>query len=176
MAKHISCVLSIILLTVICCHPKPMKDETLMTSDSIVENPIVEDQKEEEIKILEQDSIIIKKVKIMTYEKVLDRKSKFFEKYQDRCSSWQLSKEQIEEILLRSKYIDGQEFSYLFSVLPCYYKGEVIINDSIKLTFEMNAGSYTSLYNSNVSYRLGYYREKKFFIESPGIEDEGDNE
>lgn len=173
MVKHISCVLSIMLLTIICCHPKPIKDKTLITSDSIVPvPPIVEDQKEEEIKTSEQDSIIIKKVKIMTYEKVLDRKSKFFSKYQDRCSSWQLSKEQIEEILLRSKHIDGQEFSYLFSVLPCYYKGEVIVNDSIKLTFEMNAGSYTSLYNSNVSFRLGYYEDKKFFIESPGIEDE----
>lgn len=109
-------------------------------------------------------------VKISSFEKVIDEKSNFYVDYIDKCDKWEITEEKAVEILKASKIIDGHEFHYYFSVLPCSYNGKAIINDTIEASFEMNSGSYTTLIFADTAYYLGYYGKKKYFIVKPGID------
>ena len=73
----------------------------------------------------------INKIRILNFEKSIDKGSAFYLDYFPKCESWKLDTNEIAEILQKSKIIDGHEFQYYFSIIPCYYNGKVIINDSI---------------------------------------------
>jgi hypothetical protein len=108
--------------------------------------------------------------KIISCQKMLNENSRFYSEYFNKCEMWNLNENDIADILQKSEVIDGQKFSYYFDVLPCYYYGEVVINDSINVKFEINAGSSSTIVLSDTSYLMGYYGNKKYFILKPGLD------
>lgn len=107
--------------------------------------------------------------KIIGSHKEVNRKSTFYTDYIDKCAEWTLKENEIVDILESSKIIDGEEFSYYFDILPCYYSGEVIINNDITATFEINSGSSTTLILLDTFYFLGYFGNREYFILPPGL-------
>lgn len=116
------------------------------------------------IKPVTKDSVIYKSVTILSFEKVVNSQSAFYNMYASGCEGWFLNEEQIKEIIHESKPIDGFTFSYFFDVLPCEYVGKLITNDSCKMDFTINAGSYILVSNNDTSMYLGYYGNEKYFI------------
>lgn len=105
----------------------------------------------------QKDTLIIEKVEIVRYKKAVDAKrSADFPKYGKACPTWNLTKEQITQVITGSRLMDGHEFHYYFDVLPCSYKGEVIINGILKYEFEVNAGSYVILFKKGVTLFMSY--------------------
>ena len=59
------------------------------------------------------------RVSLLKSEKVIDGNSPFIKRYETSCGSWHLKDEDIMEILLRAKRIDGAAYHNDFDVLPC---------------------------------------------------------
>jgi hypothetical protein len=103
------------------------------------------------------------KIKILSSRKGPDKSSGDGE---PACDTWKLTNQQILTILRSSKEMDGHEFHYMYSVLPCAYHGEVTINGQLA-TYRVNGGAYTTLIFKDTAVYLGYERSdfKKYFIE-----------
>lgn len=112
----------------------------------------------------------IAKVEISSLKKTVDQESAFYSEYASLCSNWKLDSNDLAEVIMKSKNIDGHTFQYFFSILPCYYSGELQINDSINAKFEINSGSSSILTIGDTSLFLGYYDKKIKFLSEPGIE------
>lgn len=112
-----------------------------------------------------------KDVIILSLEKVVDTTSKFWAKYQSKCDKWMLIKNKIASIFLLSEKIDGHKAHYFFEVLPCSYRGELIINKK-KAKFIVNAGALSEIKYSDTTIFYGYLKAdfKKFFITGAGME------
>lgn len=111
------------------------------------------------------------KIEVQTFAKSIDVSSKFFSKYSDGCAGWNLDKNEIVSILKSSIEIDGQEYHNYYDVLPCYCSGQVKINDKL-VSYEINAGSFITLFFKDTSIYLGYKGNdyKKYFLLGPGID------
>lgn len=138
--------------------------DTMHTSVTHESEKLLEEKQENRVRISR-----IEKLSILNIEKFIDTASPFYSNYSSKCEKWNLKNDEIIDILINSKMIDGQEFHYYFDILPSSYKGEVIINDSINAKIEINSGSSTVLILPDTSYLLGYYGEKNYFILKPGI-------
>ncbi len=118
---------------------------------------------------LKHDSFSIRRVNIISLQKMIDTRSKFYERYQAQCAQWLLDNNQIIEILKSSKFIDSHEYHYYFDILPCSYEGKIRINGK-PATLRINAGSSIVLIVSDKTYYMGYYGDKAFFLIKPGID------
>jgi hypothetical protein len=111
------------------------------------------------------------KIEVQTVKKSIDTASKFFSKYSNKCTDWNLNKDEILKILKSSTEIDGQEFHNYYDVLPCYFSGEVNISNQLA-SYEINAGAFVTIFFKDTSIYLGYKRNdyKKYFLLGPGID------
>jgi hypothetical protein len=107
-------------------------------------------------------------VTIVTAVKKYDRSAPFWGEYMARCTQWSLTKADIKRIILAKKKITKFDFQYFYDVLPCSYRGVVVIN-SKRYNFEINPGSFLVLERMN---RFLYYdcSDKKvanYFLTTP---------
>lgn len=112
-----------------------------------------------------------KPIKILSAEKVCDTGSKHFEKYAENCKTWNLTKYDIVNILLSSEKISGHDAHYFYEILPCSYRGEIIINKK-KAKFIVTAGALSEIKYSDTTLFYGYKKDnyKKYFVVGPGID------
>ena len=84
------------------------------------------------------------------------------------CKKWKLNKNQVIEIIQHSVLIDGTIWDLEFDVLPCIYKG-VLIQNSKKFNFEINAGSWLYIKDGNRTMILGNYtrEDQIYFLSFP---------
>lgn len=107
-----------------------------------------------------------REIEILTFEKATDTTSISFKESAKECLNWQLDKNKIKTILTNSEVIDGHEWHYFYLDLPCYYSGEVMV-DNEKASYSIYAGAVSYLKFSDSVIRLGYKKDdfKKYFIE-----------
>ena len=67
------------------------------------------------------------------------------------CTNWKLTDKDINNILVNSKPISGQEWHILFSHLPCVYSGTLTQNDT-EFKFEINGGSWLTISADTTTY------------------------
>lgn len=103
--------------------------------------------------------IQIKELKKVT-QKALDTN------FQSACMNWKLSNKEVLKILSESEPIGAHEVHYLFSTLPCIYKGKVKYKGK-DYTMEVNAGSYFTIFNEEETLCYGYFEKESYFIERP---------
>lgn len=74
------------------------------------------------------------------------------------CINWSLSKEQARTIIRSAQVINGHQWHYLFSHLPCQAIGKIIQNGQ---TFEyaINSGSWITIGNQDSTIILGVFNE-----------------
>lgn len=110
-------------------------------------------------------------IKILSVNKSIDTTSRFLELYKKKCNAWTLKKNDIANIFLSSKEIDGQELHHYYDVLPCHYFGKATIDGKLA-SYELNAGAFLVLFYKDTSIYLGYKKDdyKKYFLTGPGIE------
>ena len=104
------------------------------------------------------------RVSLLKSEKVIDGNSPFIKCYETSCGSWHLKNEDIMEILLRAKRIDGADYHNDFDVLPCQIEGTGRTSDSTLFAFRINAGSGIVILMQDTSFHLGYYGGKSYFL------------
>jgi hypothetical protein len=112
------------------------------------------------------------KIEIATATKYFDSTSAYFDRSNEICSKWNLSKENIKKILLTSEDIDaGREFHDFYDVFPCSYKGTIIV-DGKRAKYMINAGAFCRIEFKDTAFLMGYKKEdhKKYFLLGPGIE------
>ena len=104
-----------------------------------------------------------KTVLVLTVNKTIVEDST--NEYMNECDTWNLSKNDIKEIINISHYISNEEKHYLYYVMPCEISGEIIVNN-ISFNFIINAGSTMYLYNADTAYYLGCSSEdcSRFFV------------
>lgn len=87
----------------------------------------------------------------------------------NECSNWQLTKDEVLEIILNSEVISSHEIDYIFNTLPCQYTGEIEFK-KVKYQYTLNSGSYCILFNKDTSIYFGYFKKSKMFITPPGLQ------
>lgn len=107
-----------------------------------------------------------REIEVLNLEKITDSSSIHFKESAQACTNWLLDKNNIKTILTNSEAIDGHEWHYFFLDLPCYYSGEVMV-DNEKASYSIYAGAVSYLKFSDTIIRLGYKKDdfKKYFIE-----------
>jgi hypothetical protein len=110
-------------------------------------------------------------IKVLDISKRSDSTSRYFSMYKNSCDKWSLSANDIIHIVKSSTEITGEDFHHYYDVLPCYYAGELSVNEK-RVPFEINAGSFIILTYKDTTVYLGYTRNdlKKFFVIGPGID------
>lgn len=110
-------------------------------------------------------------IKILSVKKVCDTNSKYLDRYAESCKKWNLTKEDVVNILLSSEKISGHEAHYFYGILPCSYKGDLIINEK-RAKFIINAGALSEIKYSDTTIFYGYKKNdyKKYFVIGPGID------
>ena len=81
------------------------------------------------------------------------------------CKGWIISREKLPVLISSATLIDGHTWHTDFEVLPCVIIGQLIQNGQA-YNFEINAGSWISVFNKDTVIRLGNYRKshEKFFL------------
>lgn len=107
-----------------------------------------------------------REIEVLNLEKITDSSSIHFKESAQACTNWLLDKNKIKTILTNSEAIDGHEWHYFYLDLPCYYSGEVMV-DNEKASYSIYAGAVSYLKFSDTIIRLGYKKDdfKKYFIE-----------
>jgi hypothetical protein len=110
-------------------------------------------------------------IEITSWTKVTDSASQHFKSFSAKCENWSLGKNQIMDILQLSNEIDGHEFHYFYSVLPCHYIGEFRTGGGSVL-FDINAGAFAVLHFRDTSIYVGYKKSdyKKYFLVGAGMD------
>ncbi len=90
-----------------------------------------------------------------------------------KCLDWKLTKANIKEIIKASRLINGHEWHYLFSHLPCAANGQ-LNQDSLTYNFSINSGSWMTIGNSDTTIMLGYFDTelKRLFLDDHWKEEE----
>lgn len=112
-----------------------------------------------------------KTVTVLSVEKILDSTSIHFLKYRESCNDWNLTKDDIARIILLSDKITAHEAHYFYEILPCSYRGELIIRGK-KARYSVNAGALSEIKYSDTTFFHGYKKSNyaKYFIVGPGID------
>lgn len=107
-----------------------------------------------------------REIEVLNLEKITDSSSIHFKESAQACTNWLLDKNKIKTILTNSEANDGHEWHYFYLDLPCYYSGEVMV-DNEKASYSIYAGAVSYLKFSDTIIRLGYKKDdfKKYFIE-----------
>lgn len=90
-----------------------------------------------------------------------------------KCADWILTKANIEQIIESSRLINGHEWHYLFSHLPCATTGQINQNE-LTYDFSINSGSWMTVGNSDTTIMLGYFDTElaELFLDDHWTEDE----
>lgn len=89
------------------------------------------------------------------------------------CVDWSLSKEQVKSIIQSAQLIDGHQWHYLFSHLPCQAKGQITQNQQT-FEFAINGGSWMTIGNSDSTIMLGLFDKKYDSLFLDGAWEEAD--
>ncbi len=108
------------------------------------------------------------KIVVLTVNKKCDFTSNFWNEYSSKCRGWSLTKTTIDLIIRSRKKITKFDFSYFYDVLPCSYRGDVLIDDK-KYHYEIDSGSFLILDKADKYYYYGCSNKqtKKYFILPP---------
>lgn len=130
----------------------PEKDTLLVQEkEGLNEERLIPDTLNVDLMIANKSSKLILKY----FNKSFDSTVRTQEKDKMACANWSLTKEDIRQIFKNSKSISGTEWDLSYVVLPCFYSGEVELNDK-KGKYELNAGSYAILKFSDTAIYLGF--------------------
>ncbi|MBI5371237.1 MAG: hypothetical protein HZA79_04320 [Sphingobacteriales bacterium] len=136
-----------------------------------IENISISDssQKEEHVTTEDKLHLTSDSIDILTFEKKYTPAAD--DKYDSLCMQWQLTKDQIKFIFLRSKKITPEEKQLLYYYLPCEMQGELRCNGVI-YRYRVNAASFIVLFNKDTAMYFGNEDKnmEKYFILHPGIE------
>lgn len=85
-----------------------------------------------------------------------------------KCSSWTVSKMEIEKIIKNSEPIDGTTWDLSFLVLTCT-KSVSVVQNGQQFNVEINGASFFSVNNGDTTVLFGDYKksDRKYFIEAP---------
>lgn len=88
-----------------------------------------------------------------------------------KCSSWLLTKSDIEKIIKNSEPIDGTTWDLSFSVFTCI-KAVNVVQAGQQFVVEINAASFLSVHNGDTTVLFGDYQksDRKYFLEHPNNE------
>jgi hypothetical protein len=107
------------------------------------------------------------KIRILETHKRCDTNSVFWNRYSLACTKWKLDRSDIIRILSFRKKEDAFEIHNHYNVLPCYYQGFILLNNS-KYFFTINAGSFIILSKgkTNLYYSCTNKKIARYFITS----------
>ena len=90
-----------------------------------------------------------------------------------KCIDWNLTDDNIKQIIQSSRLINKHEWHYLFSHLPCAATGQINQNELI-FDFSINSGSWMTIGNSDTTIMLGYFDTElaELFLDKPWTEDD----
>lgn len=109
--------------------------------------------------------------RILSAKKIYDTNSKYWDEFSEKCTQWNLTKQDMVNILLSSLKVNGHEAHYYYENLPCSYRGELIINKK-KARFIINAGALSEIKFNDTTIFYGYKKNdfKRYFILGPGMD------
>ncbi|MEQ8476141.1 hypothetical protein [Fulvivirga sp.] len=159
-------IIVVFLFSIFACNStKPNENSTDISKDSIAISVI--NQEKESVQIFDTLSSfrIISSRQISNYPSSDPDTAK--------CSNWILSKESIKQIIQSSRLINGHEWHYIFSHLPCAAKGQLKQNE-LTYDFSINSGSWMTIGNSDTTIMLGYFDSELagLFLDDHWTEDE----
>jgi hypothetical protein len=107
------------------------------------------------------------KIVVLETNKRCDTSSAFWSRYSLTCGKWKLDSSDIIRILSFRKEEDAFEIHNHYNVLPCYYEGFILLNNS-KYSFTINAGSFIILSKgkTNLYYSCTNKKIARYFITS----------
>ena len=81
------------------------------------------------------------------------------------CKGWTIAINDIPKLIKQCKAITGEEWHYMFDVLPCIISGRLKQNGQ-SFRFEINGGSWMSVTGFDTTVLLGNYKKQneKYFI------------
>ena len=82
-----------------------------------------------------------------------------------KCNSWIIDDKNLKQIIAESRFIEGQEWHYLFSHLPCQYEGQ-LKQKNLTYKFTMNSGAWGTIERNDSIRYYGVFGEQfdKYFL------------
>jgi len=111
------------------------------------------------------DTVDISSVDILNSERFVDQNSPDFIADSAKYNGWKLTERQLLKIIMTSRFVEGDKYKGYADLQPCYYQGEVKLNDSLVFRFDVNSSSYITLYNKQASYNLRCYGMDDLFLQ-----------
>lgn len=92
---------------------------------------------------------------------------------QDMCSGWTLNEDQVKTVIASGKAINGREWHYLYSVLPCDLRGSISQGGKTYGLY-INGGAYYTLSDQDSTWMFGCMDPDldSLFVETVWREDE----